>query len=342
MRDGQSLLDQIISFSDQKVTAKDVQQILGVVDQDLYFQMTDAILTNDVTVGLTIVDDIFVNGYDLHEFAIGLLEHFRNLLIIKTNPSSLESINISPQYVERFKTTALKFETTDILKLMDISLKMEAETKKNVHSRSQLEIRVISMINLESNIALTKLLEVITQAPGAPIIPQSAPATSQMTKPEIPAPSTPEPQPLVVPVSQANVSLDQLWNQLVTTVTETRKMLASSLSTGQPVDYKNNKLTISLNDAHCQILMQSDNRSYIQECLKNLTGQTIQVEFTILKESSVQEVPAAEQKQDSAPPQSVESAVKAVPSTVKLSNQILEKNPGLKTILDVFDGEVVA
>lgn len=327
LRDAQSLLDQIISFSTEKVTALDVQRILGVVDQEVYFDLTECIITRDINRGMVIVDNIFSKGYDLHELTLGMLEHLRNLLIIKSKNENANLLNIPPIYVEKYQALCYNFNVTDLLRLIDIALKMEAETKKNVHSRSQLELRIIAMIQMASSIELNQLVNFIQNGPDQTIF---QPTSALSERHESESRSTDE--------SNA-VSLDQIWALLLNRVTEQRTMLGASLSAGIPTSYEDHTLTVSFDnehEIHQQILSSDENFDFIRAALSELTDQPLQIVFIV---APPKETDTREQIENQAPQKN--KKIQQEESPVSLTSDVLAKNPGLKTVLDLFDGEVI-
>lgn len=83
MRDALSIFDQIVNFSEGKITYKIVLENLNVLDYDYYFKITDAFLAGDYHTALLILRDILDKGFDALNFISGLSEHFRDLLICK-------------------------------------------------------------------------------------------------------------------------------------------------------------------------------------------------------------------------------------------------------------------
>ncbi len=81
MRDAESLLDQVVSFAGNKITDKDITDILGIIDRDIIFDSSRAIIEGSSRRCLEIVDQIYNYGYDIKVFYRALMEQFRNLLI---------------------------------------------------------------------------------------------------------------------------------------------------------------------------------------------------------------------------------------------------------------------
>ena len=62
MRDAESLLDQVVAFGGTALTAREAAEVLGIVDQDVYFELLDIVAEQDVPKGLDLVDRIFGQG----------------------------------------------------------------------------------------------------------------------------------------------------------------------------------------------------------------------------------------------------------------------------------------
>ncbi|MDZ7261147.1 MAG: DNA polymerase III subunit gamma/tau, partial [candidate division KSB1 bacterium] len=106
MRDGQSILDQAVSFCGAKIQVQQVAELLGVIEQELFFELSDLIKRKDVKGGLALAERIFYEGYDVNEFLIGAAEHFRNLLVIKS--SAPETVGKGAEVLEAELSTRLE------------------------------------------------------------------------------------------------------------------------------------------------------------------------------------------------------------------------------------------
>ncbi len=85
LRDAQSLLEQVISFSGSEVGAGDVVDALGLMDRSVIFELTEAVLEKDAARCLNIVEKIHDFGYDLKKVSTELIEHIRDLVVIKVS-----------------------------------------------------------------------------------------------------------------------------------------------------------------------------------------------------------------------------------------------------------------
>ncbi len=68
MRDAQSILDQIIAFAGKNVRSADTERLLGMIDRNLFFRVSDLITNSDVAGSIQLADELFVGGVDFFRF----------------------------------------------------------------------------------------------------------------------------------------------------------------------------------------------------------------------------------------------------------------------------------
>jgi len=158
MRDSQSLLDQAISFCGNKIVANDIIDILGVIDWEVYFNFTNQIIENNLKGAFQLVEDIFNNGLDLVEFLLGVNEHLRNILITKT-VGSVDFIEASDNYRQRYKELTTQFEEPDLLRLIQIASDAQYGIKRSANPRLFLEMVVTKMTHLDKVQKINTLIE---------------------------------------------------------------------------------------------------------------------------------------------------------------------------------------
>ena len=158
MRDAESLLDQIVAFGGAGLTAREAAEVLGVVDQDVYFELLDVVADQDVPRGLDLVDRVFGQGHDLEEIILGVLEHLRNLLVVKAAPEAETLIGDAALALDRYRAQAGRFETEDLLRLSQLATQVEQSVKQSALPRVQLETGVVRMIRMARSVQLTDVM----------------------------------------------------------------------------------------------------------------------------------------------------------------------------------------
>ena len=85
-RDAEGLLDQLSSFSEAKITAAAVRELLGSVGPEDLLQTTAALHERRATDSLRIVDRLSNQGKDLGQFVGEILSHLRKLMLLPHAP----------------------------------------------------------------------------------------------------------------------------------------------------------------------------------------------------------------------------------------------------------------
>ncbi len=160
LRDAQSIFDQVRSFCGNTISISDVQSVLKVLDQEIFFRVTDLIKAKDTRGGIELVEEIMRNGHDLREFLIGLTEHFRNLLIALTTGST-KLLETSEFYKQRYQVEAQRFSEDDILRLIKIVNELEQSMRWASQPRFKLEAGMLQMIKMDSVVRIDELLKQI-------------------------------------------------------------------------------------------------------------------------------------------------------------------------------------
>ena len=99
-RDALSLLDQVMTCSEETMTHEQILNILGVIDRKTLFDISEAILHQDIPELLDILDASYDRGYDMKKLYANLVEHFRNLLVIKMGKKITKIVDLIDKYIE--------------------------------------------------------------------------------------------------------------------------------------------------------------------------------------------------------------------------------------------------
>ena len=84
LRDGQSLLEQVLAYSGGDLKESDVSGALGLMDRSVLYDLLTAVIRKDPATALNIVEKIYDFGYDLKRGCSELLEHIRDLTVLKS------------------------------------------------------------------------------------------------------------------------------------------------------------------------------------------------------------------------------------------------------------------
>lgn len=144
MRDALSLLDQIISFSGQRVTYEDVLSITGGMASDQFEKLVTAIQDKDFGAALRLIDDFMQEGKSADKCMENLIYYFRDLLMVKMVPGS-EAVTERIVDVKRFSEVAQRFTSEKLIAMIDTLNYYQTEMKYSVQPQTLLEVAVMKL-----------------------------------------------------------------------------------------------------------------------------------------------------------------------------------------------------
>ncbi len=228
LRDAQSVFDQVVALCGTSVTRAKIVEALNLVDQEVYFRMTDLIKTGNVNGGLALVDEVMTAGHDLREFLSGLIEHLRNLLVARTTGTTL-LIESADVYRQRYAAEAEVFSVADLLRLQHLAAGTDSALRWTTQPRFRLEADIVRMIALPRAKDVGELLRRLDElaAPGGGTTPLPSLPPRSIPGPERPA-NRPAPVPAQTPAPRGAGADDAgglaaRWNEVLAEI-RTRKI----------------------------------------------------------------------------------------------------------------------
>ena len=159
MRDALSLLDQVISFAGKTISAEQVTKVLGVANRAHLFAMSHAIVGKDPAAALLALDEVHRYGYDLNHFAKELIEHFRDLTVIKVvqDPSRVTSLTRS----ELDSVAPLVAATSvDLLhRLFGVLVEGAERMSRSAYPKLLFEMTLVRLCSLEPMVAIDLMID---------------------------------------------------------------------------------------------------------------------------------------------------------------------------------------
>jgi DNA polymerase-3 subunit gamma/tau len=160
LRDAQSIFDQVRSFCGNNIKAAELLKAFNVVDQDIYFRVSDLLKSQDVPGTIRLVDEIIKSGYDLREFVGGLVEHLRNLLIVRSTGST-QLIEVSEHYKRKYEDDASQFGEEDVLRYIKQANELDQSIRWAAQPRYRLESGLIQIVKMEKSVKIDELIKQI-------------------------------------------------------------------------------------------------------------------------------------------------------------------------------------
>jgi DNA polymerase-3 subunit gamma/tau len=273
MRDALTLLDQASSFSSD-ITEKDLQTVLGLPESDIIFQLSDTILSGDISGTLSLIKDLTERGYDLRPIMKELVEHFRNIAIAKVIQDPNGFLELTQEEIEKLQQQASKMNIEELTLLLTELLKLDAEVKSSVNPRYTLELGFLRASFIRGIPSINDILKKLTGSSN-----QSIPAASEI-KDDTPTEDTAGEENQDIPDMQ---NKDELWSEVIKKLKEKDHFLAYKLAHAKVVSISNKSITLGLNGG-MSVFADSikKNAPLLESALREITGKALRLKIVSL------------------------------------------------------------
>lgn len=188
-RDSLSLLEQVLAFAPTRITAAEVNAVLGTLDAEALGQVVQAVVTRDAPTAFALAGQMLDSGKEARTLLKTLSAHFRDLLLVQVGGPAVAA-ELTPDEVVHLQVQARHFTPEQILKAIDLLNAAQSETRWNNQHRLLVEMTFLKLMNLgDGPPAPMKTAEIVF-----------APVT-EVVQPQRPAPTPVAPPPVAVPTT---------------------------------------------------------------------------------------------------------------------------------------------
>ncbi len=272
MRDSLTAFDQVLAFCGTSAADEDVATLIGAVDRRLLAGISAAIFSADtqgVLEGIKTVDGV---GYNMRQFCQELIDHFRNLLVIRSVRKPEDILDLAEAEFEELRRQATGFSAQDIQRRLTLLVKAEGEMAHATFPRLILEMALLKAATLEPVVPIQELLEKIktleTGAVHTPSLPweagrAAAPAAAEQrhepARHAVHHPKTPPAQAADAPVHQG--AGHGGWERFVAFVLEKRPDIGAVLEHGSPLKQEPGLMEIGFSEGSFFLTSAQDSAS---------------------------------------------------------------------------------
>ncbi|KPK70527.1 hypothetical protein AMJ71_08160 [candidate division TA06 bacterium SM1_40] len=343
LRDAESMLDQLVSFGGEPITAEDARTVLGLVDEHLYADLMEHLIAGDAKGALEVVAEVDERGYDIIEFVRGLLNHLRSLL--------LERLGVGAAGEDA--PAGKEIEPQDILRMMRALSVLEGSMRRSSQPRILLETELVRLASLDSSVRLNDLLSRLAGMEKRLMeewhAPEEEAGVSEGDRPSTssaPLAESEEPQDETDRSAESALSnriseavtlerIERIWEKLVEKVKRRKISLGTFLAEGEPAELVNGSLVLAFygkNRFHREQVADIAHRQLIQEELEKLVGEPLKISCCVRSRRGGQT--GSHSSEDGS-----DGGARA--GRAKKKETELLKHPMVRHIIDLFDGEIV-
>ncbi|HVH44570.1 MAG TPA: DNA polymerase III subunit gamma/tau [Labilithrix sp.] len=175
MRDAMSLLDQVIAYGADRISADIVAKVLGVADRTVLHQLTSSMLAGDAAGALDVLDQVSRQGFDMVHLWKDLMRHVRNLVVAKVcaEGQAKELLDLAEEEAADVLALAQKSDADDLTRIFTGLSRGFDDIVKSGQVRSNLEMTVVRLARRPALLPLDELLSRLGElekrlATGAP------------------------------------------------------------------------------------------------------------------------------------------------------------------------------
>lgn len=142
LRDAQSLLDQVLAFSDGEITADIVSASIGSADEVYVFNLVDEIAKKDENSSIDLAKKI-IEDSGSSELVNSLIQHYENLILAKVSPKNIQGVD--EEKVQKLISQSQGFDLSELSDSIEILLEADRKLKFSSQTRA---IGLMTIINL--------------------------------------------------------------------------------------------------------------------------------------------------------------------------------------------------
>lgn len=307
MRDALSILDQAISYSDDKVELADVLAVTGGVSQQILTDIVSAMYNKNAQKALQLLDNLIQHGKDPARFVFDIIYFLRDLLLYKSAPALegiLERARVDDSFTQLAETVTVEWIQDAIMQLNEC----QQEIKWTNSPKVFIEIALLTITNRynqeqqpseaadsETVVQLTnklkqleKELRALKEKPAlAPTSPEPRRPAPKMTRNSYKIPYEKIRNVLKEATKPDLKEVHGQWAAFLGKLKTANAPAHATIQDSKPVAASDQALVVAFKyEIHCSLFL--DNRETVESVLATVIGK--QLEIIPIPESDWQEL----------------------------------------------------
>ncbi|TMA31345.1 MAG: hypothetical protein E6J79_20230 [Deltaproteobacteria bacterium] len=264
LRDAQSLLDQVLAAGGISVDETTVREILGAADRRLIIAVADHVLGSDATACVRDLASLHAHGYDAQRFCRDLLDHFRNLTVLRVTSDPQLLADLPEAEATALAAQAERRSADDLQRFFRLLLETDevlAAPARTVDPQLVLEMAVLRLATLPPLLPVDEILRRL-EALGVGSAGDEVPASSRLA-----------------PATAKSSSGEQLWEQFLARVRDDKVSLYLALASGKLVSAEETSIRIGIeNEAMRRDIARPETLARLGAIAADVWGRELSVE----------------------------------------------------------------
>ena len=253
MRDSLTAFDQVLAYCGNNVSDEDVGALLGTIDRRLLAEISAATFSGDTQGVLAGIKQVDLVGYSMRQFCQELIEHFRNLLVIRSVKKPEDILDLTAAELDELGKQSLHVTALDVQRRLTLFIKAESEMAYASFPRLIVEMALLKATLLAPLVPIQELMEKIksleTAAVHTPSLPWEATRVSTAPSPQpaepLRVPTSASSHPVTItPTAPQAAGGNTGWGSFVAFANEKDRQLGSVLEHGSPLKQQSGLMEI--------------------------------------------------------------------------------------------------
>jgi len=371
MRDALSLLDRMLSVGEKHLDVELVERLLGLPKSQLMFDLAAVIASADVKSTLKQATALIDSGLSVDAMLAALVDHLRNLLIIRTCGPDSELVEAPGLSIGDLSAQAGRFDPVVLTQDIAILEELRRQIRQSQAGRALLDATLVRMALADQFSSIGELLGRLDEAEpaeaqkkngshAAPVNLAEPPAAESYVAESLaaqpPSAVTADPQPSaagpqnIEPVDVAN--LPEAWRAMLEVLSAHGAGLHSLLASGTLARIEDGRAIVQFGAEHetyAKLLDRNGKKDLVRDGLSKVLGQPVGISFEVLPESA--EMAAAVslvQTLESNPRPSVRQFESPVPAsqrppavTAEMAEEIRQSDPLIAALMQTMGATIL-
>jgi DNA polymerase-3 subunit gamma/tau len=308
-RDAIGTLEKLATLYNEPIGSAQVESVLGTIDAELLFEITDILIERDSPGALLFVQRLADENRSYPQFIVAALRHLRQLFVVqhigalhelddeqrlRLERALEQSTHIVAERLERLTAQANQLDERQLIHIIETLGHAQGEIKSGLDARLQLELALVKATRPQLDHSLAGLEERLRQielhpsllGPGAALAP-SAPAASPAGGPAAasaaaPAASAPATELPASPTELTLARCQRGWDLVQQRLQAVDVALAATLASARPIKCADARLTIAVGSTFA--LTQANRPGVadaVAEAIEHTLGGRPQVAFEL-------------------------------------------------------------
>ncbi|MBU2599604.1 DNA polymerase III subunit gamma/tau [bacterium] len=320
LRDGQTILEQLITYKGEVIKKEDVLSLLGKASYENLINLSQSISCQDITRCLSLIKELYYQGLDLKQLVFDLLQFYKDLYLLKISSHLVEVLELSKNELDPLMEQVKNYSLEYLKNIIECLKKLYSELKGTDHPKLILELGMMDLIELKDKVPISHILsqlkEIEERGKAKELTFSLKKDDSVSLLSELSEHSSLE----IIP----SLNLEEAqrgWSLLLERLKKKKASLIGFLSQGEIIGINNDTLILGFKESfYSKMIEKKENKEIIEEEIRNVFNQELRLKIVAQKKNEVKKEEADELNY----------------------SLLLDREPVVKETLEIFEGQIIS